>query len=72
MTEDRTHDPPNRRQRLRPFGHSDLHTWEVYKPVSVPAPRGKSPYGYKGVGKIGAGYRALLPRPLGGDPLKKS
>ena len=25
MTEDQTHDPPNRRQRLRPFSHSDLH-----------------------------------------------
>ena len=24
MTEDRTHDPPNRKQQLRPFSHSDF------------------------------------------------
>ena len=29
MTKDRTRDPPSRRQRLRPFSHSDLLSFEV-------------------------------------------
>ena len=42
MTEDQTHDPPNRRQRLRPFSHSDLlrrrtfytHYWSSHQGTS--------------------------------------
>ena len=35
MTEDRTHDPPNRRQRPRPFSHSDLlNIWSYSERVT--------------------------------------